>query len=161
MIGHPGGFAAGWVGSLGHVPRCWFWAHVDTARQDMTSKTYHTKDLPAPLWTTGDVAKFLRCSKRQIPRLREDGLPSIRVGALVRFVPEQVMAWLGRAEPATCGDERAQQLADVAASGDEDAADCATADLEREFPNSPPGVHRERAESASGPLDSKHGNPAK
>ena len=31
-------------------------------------------------------------------------------------------------------DERARQLADIAASGDQDNAECAAADLAREFP---------------------------
>jgi hypothetical protein len=34
-------------------------------------------------------------------------------------------------------DERARQLADLMASGDEDAAECAAADLAREFPPLP------------------------
>jgi hypothetical protein len=33
--------------------------------------------------------------------------------------------------------DRSRQLADIAASGDEDAAECAAADLFREFPPSP------------------------
>lgn len=81
----------------------------------------------APLWTTKDLAQFLRCSERQIPRLRDEGMPSIRIGGLVRFVPSRVMAWL------ESRDQRARQLADVATSGDEDAAACAAADLFREF----------------------------
>lgn len=94
-----------------------------------------SEDSVAPLWTTGDVARFLRCSKRQVPRLREEGMPSIRVGGLVRFVPEQVTAWLGlRNFPIPADTERAQQLADIAASGDDDNAECASADLAREFP---------------------------
>ena len=35
----------------------------------------------------------------------------------------------------TSDDERAQQLADIAASGDEDNAEVAAADLAREFPD--------------------------
>lgn len=35
----------------------------------------------------------------------------------------------------TSDDERARQLADIAASGDEDNAECAVADLSREFPD--------------------------
>ncbi len=34
-------------------------------------------------------------------------------------------------------DERANQLADIAATGDEDNAECAAADLFREFPPAP------------------------
>ena len=85
------------------------------------------------LWSTKDLAKFLGCSERQIPRLRDEGLPSVRVGGLVRFVPSRVMAWLdGR--PTASRDDRARQLADIAESGDQDNAECATADLAREFP---------------------------
>jgi excisionase family DNA binding protein len=81
----------------------------------------------APLWTTKDLAKFLGCSERQIPRLRDEGLPAIHVGSLVRFVPSRVMTWL------ESRDQRARQLADIAATGSEDAAECAAADLFREF----------------------------
>jgi len=35
-------------------------------------------------------------------------------------------------------DERARQLADIAANGNEDSADCAAADLAREFPSAAP-----------------------
>ena len=85
----------------------------------------------APLWTTKDLAKFLGCSERQIPRLRDEGLPAVRVGGLVRFIPSRVMAWLDSR------DERARQLADIATSGDEDNASCAAADHFREFPPAP------------------------
>jgi hypothetical protein len=34
-------------------------------------------------------------------------------------------------------DERARQLADIANENDDDAAECAAADLSREFPGSP------------------------
>ena len=91
------------------------------------------ENLPvAPLWTTKILAKFLGCSERQIPRLRDEGLPAVRVGGLVRFIPSKVMAWL------ECRDERVCQLADIAADGDDDNAECAAADLAREFPASLP-----------------------
>ena len=86
----------------------------------------------APLWTTKDLAKFLGCSERQIPRLRDEGLPAVRVGGLVRFIPTKVMTWL------ECRDERARQLADIAADSDDDNAACAAADLAREFPSALP-----------------------
>jgi hypothetical protein len=54
-------------------------------------------------------------------------MPSIRIGGLVRFVPSRVMTWL------ESRDQRARQLADIAATGSEDAAECAAADLFREF----------------------------
>lgn len=88
----------------------------------------------APLWTTKVLAKFLGCSERQIPRLRAEGMPAIRVGELVRFNPSRVIDWLDSRDNRT---SRAQQLADIAATGDEDNAECAAADLFREFPPLP------------------------
>lgn len=85
----------------------------------------------APLWTTKVLAKFLGCSERQIPRLRAEGMPAIRVGELVRFNPSRVIAWLDSR------DTRARQLADIAASGDDTNSECAAADLAREFPPLP------------------------
>ena len=86
------------------------------------------------LWSTADVAKYLRCSDRQIYNLRKQGLPAIHIGGLTRFDPQVVRQWLDshllEADP-----ERARQLADVASSGDDDNAECA-ADLAREFPTS-------------------------
>jgi len=92
----------------------------------MTTTTIFDEHTVAPLWATRDVAKFLGCSERQIPRLRDEGLPAVRVGGLIRFIPSRVMAWL------ECRDERASQLADIAATGDEDNAECAAADQTRE-----------------------------
>jgi phage terminase Nu1 subunit (DNA packaging protein) len=85
----------------------------------------------AALWTTRDLARFIGCSERQVARLREEGLPIVRVGGLVRFVPSRVMAWLDSRN------ERARQLADIAVTGDEDNAACAAADHFREFPPAP------------------------
>lgn len=81
------------------------------------------------LWSTADVANFLRCSERQVFSLRHKGLPSIQVGGLVRFDRTQVREWLGAGQ-----EERAQQLADIAAHGDKDNSEVAAADLAREFP---------------------------
>jgi excisionase family DNA binding protein len=97
----------------------------------MTTTTIPKHESVAPLWTTKDLAKILGCSERQIPRLREEGLPAVRVGGLIRFIPSRVMAWLHSR------DERAHQLADIVASSDEDNAECAAADLFREFPSAP------------------------
>jgi hypothetical protein len=94
-----------------------------TAQPDNTSV--------APLWTTKILAKFLGCSERQIPRLREEGLPAVRVGGLIRFIPARVMAWVDSR------DERASQLAAITATGDDDNVECAAADLFREFPPAP------------------------
>ena len=98
----------------------------------MTTTAFPNQESVAPLWTTKDLAKFLGCSERQVPRLRDEGLPAVRVGGLVRFIPTKVMTWL------ECRDERAHQLADIAADGDEDNAECAAADLAREFPSAAP-----------------------
>jgi excisionase family DNA binding protein len=100
----------------------------DNESQGMNTTVIQDHETVAPLWTTKDLAKFLGCSERQIPRLREEGLPAVRVGGLIRFIPARVMTWLDSR------DERASQLADIAASGDEDNADCAAADHFREFP---------------------------
>jgi excisionase family DNA binding protein len=98
-------------------------------------KTTDTTDPQAnnALWATRQTATFLGCSERQIARLREEGLPFVRVGGLVRFIPSKVMAWLD----AVPEDERARQLADIAATGDDGNAECAAADLSREFPPLP------------------------
>ncbi len=104
---------------------------VDTGRRAMTTPEIPCREPIAPLWTTKDLAKFLGCSERQIPRLRDEGLPAMRVGGLIRFIPSRVMAWLDSR------DERARQLTDIAASGDEDNASCAAADHFREFPPAP------------------------
>jgi hypothetical protein len=48
------------------------------------------------LWTASDVARYARCSLRQVGYLREEGLPFVRIGRLVRFDPPRVTAWLLR-----------------------------------------------------------------
>lgn len=88
------------------------------------------------LWTTSDVARFLGCSERQVYILRGQGLPSMHVGSMVRFDPKQVRLWIANQDSAPAS-ERARQLAEVAATGDDDNAECAAADLAREFPNRP------------------------
>lgn len=89
------------------------------------------------LWTTSDVARFLGCSERQVYNLRKQGLPSVRAGGLIRFVPSAVNAWLSSNDSDLPEDDRARQLADIAEHNDEDASECAEADLERESPSSP------------------------
>ena len=100
----------------------------------MTNTEIYNTSPVAPLWTTKVLAKFLGCSERQIPRLRAEGMPAIRVGELVRFNPSRVIDWLDSRDNRT---SRANQLADIAATGDEDNAECAAADLFREFPPLP------------------------
>ena len=84
-----------------------------------------------PLWTTTDMSRFLRCTERQIFELRKEGMPTIKLGGLVRFDPSDVRTWMekrsGYASP------RAAQLRDISTSG-EDSAECAKSDLFKEFP---------------------------
>ena len=47
------------------------------------------------LWTVPDVAKFLRASTSWVYKAAErDQLPSIRIGAMLRFDPTAIRAWL-------------------------------------------------------------------
>ena len=89
------------------------------------------------LWNTADVAQFLGCSERQVYVLRTQGLPSIHIGGMVRFDPGHVRQWIERGGRTSSEDERTRQLADIASSGDDDNAQCAAADLAREFPSLP------------------------
>lgn len=92
------------------------------------------KPIPT-LWTTADAARFLGCSERQVYNLRRHGMPSIRVQGLVRFIPPSVHAWLVNQDTYADDAERAQQLADIAETGDEDNAEIATAELRRNHPD--------------------------
>ena len=48
-----------------------------------------------PLWTAENVAGFLQVSLSMVYKLRREGrLPAVRVGALYRFRPEAVRAYL-------------------------------------------------------------------
>ncbi len=46
------------------------------------------------LMNTREMATFLRCSTRQIARLRKRGFPTIRMGGMVRFSKGEVMNWM-------------------------------------------------------------------
>ena len=49
------------------------------------------------LWTVREVAEFLRVGRHSVYEMAKRGeMPSLRVGARVRFVPEEVRAWLDR-----------------------------------------------------------------
>ena len=53
------------------------------------------KQNPRVLLTREEVAKLLNCSLRKVDYLREqDGLPCIKLGALVRFDQDDVFRWL-------------------------------------------------------------------
>jgi len=84
------------------------------------------------LWSTADLANYMRCSERHVLALRHKGLPSIKLGHLTRFEPQAVRQWLAANTETR---PRSQQLADLAQSGTEDNAECAAADLTREFPD--------------------------
>lgn len=105
----------------------------------MNATTFHGTCPNPSLWNTAELAGFLRCSERHIYNLRRRGLPSLQVGGLTRFEPEAVRRWLSEfgsqdtLDPRTA--DRVHQLTDIAASGDEDNAECAAADLAREFPD--------------------------
>lgn len=90
------------------------------------------QDSEDTLWSTSDVAKFLRCSERQVFSLRQRGLPAIQVGGLIRFNPARVRQWLGEADEVGQDDLRGQQLADIASTGDEDNAEISRDELERQ-----------------------------
>jgi excisionase family DNA binding protein len=78
-----------------NLPVDWIWApRVDTASNGMTYPLSPTDPEPNRLWTTHDLAKFLKCSERQIARLRDEGMPTLMIGALVRFSKTRVMEWL-------------------------------------------------------------------
>lgn len=109
----------------------------DTKSLDMNSTESLCKKPTPILWTTADVARFLGCSERQVYNLRRHGLPSIRVQGMVRFIPRSVQVWLVNQDTYADDVERAQQLADIGATGDDDNAECCAADSFREFPPLP------------------------
>ncbi len=78
---------------------------VDTESSDM--KLPETSHPDPRLWTTTELARFLGCTERHIFHLRERGLPTIRLGALVRFDPAEALNWLERQGKATKRSNRA------------------------------------------------------
>ena len=81
------------------VPRRGGAAQVDTARLGMDSTNSKTTEAEGslthePLWTAAELTRYLGCSERQTLNLRRRGLPCVRVGRLVRFLPAEVAAWL-------------------------------------------------------------------
>lgn len=92
---------------------------------------------PAPsrtLWIVADVAAFAQCSERHVWNLVRAGLPVVRVGALTRFEANAVRKWFRAAGTKGTEIERRQHLDDIAHHADADNAECAAADLAREFP---------------------------
>ncbi len=57
---------------------------------------------PGALWNVMDVARFLKVSRSWVYQHAEDGtLPSIKIGGLRRFIPEQIYAYAaGEPSPA-------------------------------------------------------------
>ena len=52
---------------------------------------------PDTLWGVDAVAKYLSASKSWVYKAAERGeLPCIRIGAMLRFAPNSVRAWLKR-----------------------------------------------------------------
>ena len=51
---------------------------------------------PRPLWRVGDVADYLGVPINTLYkwRLERSGPPSLRVGKHLRYVPEDVIAWV-------------------------------------------------------------------
>jgi len=53
--------------------------------------------IPPRLWTTLDVAEYLRISERSVRTLmRTKRLPSLRIGGAVRFEPAGIASWAKR-----------------------------------------------------------------
>ena len=48
----------------------------------------------AGLWTTREVATFLRISLKTVFNLRKKGLPYVNLGGAVRFVPQEIRDYL-------------------------------------------------------------------
>lgn len=52
---------------------------------------------PEPLWKVQDVARFLSMSSSWVYKEAEAGrLPCVRIGAALRFWPEEIRAFLAR-----------------------------------------------------------------
>jgi excisionase family DNA binding protein len=51
---------------------------------------------PRPLWGAEDVAEYLRIPVKTLYkwRLEKQGPPSARIGKHLRYVPEDVVAWV-------------------------------------------------------------------
>ncbi len=105
----------------------------------MTDSPSTTIPLPE-LLDESELALRLKTSVASVRWMRRAGrLSYIKIAGnrKVRFRWPQVMEDLSAMEvrAAVNGDERARQLADLASENGEDAAECASADLFREFPD--------------------------
>ena len=71
--------------------------HVDTVTHGMTASDWAHANPAAKrdrLMTTKDLAEYLQCSRRHIERMRKRGMPDKKVGGLLRFSEEEVLAWI-------------------------------------------------------------------
>lgn len=50
------------------------------------------------IFTKEELAKFLKTTIRTVDRLRTEGMPFFRIGNMVRFNKEKVLAWLEERE---------------------------------------------------------------
>jgi excisionase family DNA binding protein len=57
-----------------------------------------TTETPARenLWTTSEVASYLRVSLKTVFNLRKNGLPFVQLGGAVRFDPQKVRDYLSQ-----------------------------------------------------------------
>jgi hypothetical protein len=54
----------------------------------------HPSNNPEDLWTCKEVGKFLHVSVKTISELRKKGLPFVKLGGAVRFVPQEIRDYL-------------------------------------------------------------------
>ena len=72
-------------------------------------------EFPTEIMTLRETAAYFRCSERHIQNLIVRGLPHFRLGALVRFRREDVLAFLAGNNRLSRHRER-QKLTDAASS---------------------------------------------
>jgi hypothetical protein len=102
--------------------------------------TAATPQAPTDLLTETELAARLKTSVASVRWMRRTGrLSFIKIAGnrKVRFIWHQILSDLRASEVRADSrvDERASQLADIASHNDQDAAECAAADLAREFPH--------------------------
>ena len=55
---------------------------------------HNSPPLDDKLWTTEQVADFLRVSLKTVFNLRKKGLPYVQLGGAVRFIPQEIKDYL-------------------------------------------------------------------
>lgn len=64
---------------------------------DERGRTAGRPDDARPLWTVGDLCRFLGVSKRWVhEHTRRNVIPCYRFGVALRFDPEEVRAWTAK-----------------------------------------------------------------